>query len=157
MTAPRAFVDTTRRVLTGVALWLDDMGLAYYDANGVGYDSATDPVVFLQRMADQPDLAIGLWGYYGPERGDHEFDLNVSVFRFQVICRVGLNKSTFASDDVAESVYAGLHARERVRLPNGTNVLLSKRVVRGEAGPDDSGRPQRADSYELLLNPGDTE
>lgn len=152
MTAPR-FVDTTATLLEGVAYWLDQLGLAHYDSAGVGYDgSATQPVVFLQQNFDEPSSAITLWCYYSDRDVENP---NVGTWRIQISCRVVLNSPSLAADALADLVYDRIHARSHVRLPNGTQLLLCKQVVRGLAELDASGRFYRADSYELLTNPGD--
>jgi hypothetical protein len=155
VTTPR-FVDTTTTILKGVALWLDEMGLAHYDEAGAGYDgTAVKPVVFLQQAFNDPASAITLWVYSGPERGDHREDLSVSLWRIQIECRVPANSPSLAASDLADAVYDRLQARSHVKLPNGTRLLLCKQVIRGPVDLDASGRFYRADSYEISTNPGD--
>lgn len=153
MTAPR-FVDTTATLLEGLGLWLHELGLAHYDASGAGYDgSAGKPVVFLQQNFDEPASAITAWCYFGPDRDVD--NPHVGTWRVQLACRVEQNASSLAADALADSVYDRIHARSHVKLPNGTQLLLCKQVVRGLVDLDPSGRFYRADSYELLTNPGD--
>lgn len=153
MTAPR-FVDTSTTILEGLARWLDELEIAHYDASGAGYDgTAGRPVVFLQQNFDEPASAFTLWCYFGPDRDVD--NPHVGTWRVQVACRVPKDSSSLAADALADSVYDRIHARSHVKLPNGTRLLLCKQVVRGLVDLDASGRFYRADSYELLTNPGD--
>ncbi len=155
MTAPR-FADTTTTLLVGLAQWLDvDLELAHYDISGAGYDGTADrPVVYLQQNFDTPDSALTIWCYYGPERDVD--NPHVGTWRVQIACRVAANSPSLAADALADSVYDRLHGRSHVKLPNGTRLLLCRQVVRGLADLDAGGRFYRADSYELLTNPGET-
>lgn len=154
MSTPMRWPDTTTTLLTGVAGWFAALGLAIYDESGYDPNDGLLPVLYLQQAHDTPDHAVTIWCYSGPERGTHD-ETSVAVWRIQVDHRVPRDVPSLHIDRMADLTYDRLHAVRHVKLPNGTRVLHCTQVIRGQAELDESGRYHRADSYELITNPGE--
>ncbi|MGW4648041.1 minor capsid protein [Kitasatospora sp. NPDC004289] len=101
-------------LLDGLALLLQDNGLADYRPTGLGGD------LFLEAMPPKPDACTVLTGYGGPEP---DAQLPYEERRVQVRCRG--TQDPRVSRARAQDVYSLLHGMVATTLPDGTYIVLA--------------------------------
>ncbi|WP_228974947.1 minor capsid protein [Streptomyces sp. DH12] len=127
-------------LLDGLARHLEARGLLSYDETGVTGDT------FIESMPDQPDTAIVLTIYGGPEADSL---LGYDEPSVQVRVRGGPDPRT--SRQRCEAIRSELHGLGPVTLPDGT-LLLSCIAIQAAAasmGVDDAGRHEHVCNYRL--------
>ena len=133
--------DVETDLLTGLAQWLHDQGLATYRPSG-GYQSGETAVVF-GPLPDDPDRCIGLTVYAATD----EANVPLSHLRVQLMFRGNPNDS-LDPGEIAGPVFNAF---------NGTSGLVfgtayvnqAQRVSRVPLGVDGNQRSERADNYAL--------
>lgn len=99
-------------ILDGLARHLAGLGLGTWDDTGVTGD------LFVDTLPQEPDAAVALFGYGGPEsHAGHPYD-TPSV---QVHVRGGADPRT--SRARAQAIYEALHGLHHTTLPDGTYLV----------------------------------
>ena len=115
--------DGGTNLLEGIAQLLNDLGVGTYHADGT-----TGGTIFLAKYPDQPDQAIAVATYGGPESDSKLPDDMVSV---QVRCR-GTAADARTGYNTAKAVYDALHGLEHRALTSGDRLGLA---VCTQSGP----------------------
>ncbi|MFI6182532.1 minor capsid protein [Nonomuraea sp. NPDC051191] len=145
MTAPPP--GFSRKLLTGLAQLLAAGGVGDWDPDGV-YTSAQTALT-IGGLPPSPDGAIALAMYGTGTSLDDPVNADTVV---QVQARMRGGADPRLVDDLADGVYDQVHGLADTRLVTGVFVLLAQRRIVAPLGRDDSGRWERADSYELTVH-----
>lgn len=137
------------QVLRALAQHLEDQGLAVY-ADVYPPGEGALPAVTFGRLPSAPILAVALNRY----NTDTTTDSHNPYFYVQLRWRA---KKLTAVEDLADNAFRTLHFFERTDppriYPGGVHVQRCTRVIAAPADPDANGNWERADSYQLTINP----
>lgn len=131
-------------LLTGIAQFLNDEGLAVYKPAG-GY-LATDVAVVFGELPTAPDTAVGLTIYGSSD----EVKQNLSRYRMQIWTRGAANNSLGASA-IASPIFDALQGREEFWL-GSVYVIQTFRASFVPMGIDANKRYERSDNYVFDVN-----
>ena len=133
---------TLREYLTAVATHLGSESPNFvWDPDG-GYLS-TDTGIFLKNIPLKPDRIVVIAGYLD------ELDLVLPSREIDFQVRVRGSQFPTNCDDMADEVIKLLHRQHRVTW-NGLKIDRIRHLSTAILGPDEQGRWERADNYELL-------
>lgn len=130
-------------ITKAVAQYLDDVGVANYYPD-VFPPTITGPVVSIKRLPKSPDDAVAVTVY------DVDDALIVPGTWVSVQLRFRTSGSRTSVDDLADAVFEHLHFLHRFDMA-GVLIQRARRINMASLGPDENGRDERADNYELLL------
>ncbi|MGW6499328.1 minor capsid protein [Nonomuraea angiospora] len=137
----------TRDLLTGLAQMLAAAGVAEWDPDGIYMPAQT--ALTIGGLPTSPDAAIAL-AMYGSGTGmDDVVNADTTV---QIQFRMRGGPDPRVVDDLADGVYDQVHGLANHELVTGAFVLLAQRRLVTPLGRDDSGRWERADSYEITAH-----
>lgn len=137
----------TRDLLTGLAQLLAAADVGDWDPDGVY--TADQTGLTIGGLPASPDAAIAL-AMYGS--GTSEDDVENPDTTVQIQFRMRAGPDPRIVDDLADGVYDQVHGLANFELVTGAFVLLAKRRLVTPLGRDDSGRWERADSYEIVAH-----
>lgn len=129
-------------LLTGIAQYLEDQGVAVYAASY----APTDTAIVFGPLPIDPSRCIGLSLYSAQ---DHPKQ-NLSTVRLQLMFR-GAPDNTLDVGDLATQAFAALQGVEG-REFGTAHLIQCGRVSAVPLGLDDSRRGTRADNYEIDVN-----
>lgn len=135
-------MTTISDLVTGLAQWLDNEGLADYK-HSEPYGPA-DRAVTIKTLPSSPDNALAIFPYGVT---DARVLPNLEV---RVQLRFRSAGSRLSVDQWADAVAAKLHWAHHLKLGDIT-VQRAERTIIAPFGPDDNGREERADSYTFIL------
>lgn len=130
-------------IIESLAQFLDDTGVASYypDVYPPGF---TGPAVSLKRLPKLPDDAVAVAVY------DMDDATVLPGTWVSVQLRFRAAGARTRVDDLADLAFEQLHFRHHFDM-GGVLVQRSRRINMASLGPDENGRDERADNYELLL------
>ncbi|MFG2076978.1 minor capsid protein [Nonomuraea maritima] len=137
----------TRDLLTGIAQMLAAAGVGDWDPDGVYATEQTG--LTIGGLPTSPDAAIAL-AMYGSGTSMDDVENADTVVQVQFRMRGGPDPRIV--DDLADGVYDQVHGLANHQLVTGAFVLLAQRRLVTPLGRDDSGRWERADSYEITAH-----
>lgn len=139
---------TVEQVLDSLAQHLHDLGVATFAPDGVYPATVTAPAVYFAQLYKAPDPAVAIAHYYS----DPDVMLGGSPrMRFQLRWRGDRTPQTV--NRYADRAYAALHTLTPGSWPGGVRIQWCVRQIVAPLEPDENGRWERADSYEIQLNP----
>lgn len=149
-------VPTDAEVLVAFAKHLAARGVAVYSETAYPANPPLPAAVFgrlPQASATSPLLAVALNRYYT----DAACDSANPTIRVQLRWRA---KTYLAVERIADDAWKALRFNEAPdqtsepqTWPGGVRVQSCARVISAPSDPDSNGNWERADSYELILNP----
>ncbi len=123
----------------GIAKYLTARGLLNYQPDGPGGDT------FVDTMPPQPDQAVALTLYGGPEPDPESADDEVSL---QV--RIRGTEDPRLSRRRSQAIYSVLHGAAGLTLPNGDFLILSiAQQTTTALGIDTNGRHEHVVNYRM--------
>lgn len=143
---------TADDVLRALAQHLEDRGVAVYADT---YPTTEGPlaVVTFGRLPQRPILAVALNRY----NTDTSADSANPTMRIQLRWRA---PKLLAVEQIADDTHRAIRFNESPDLtsepqtwPGGVRVQSCARVISAPSEPDANGNWERADSFELILNP----
>lgn len=148
---------TDAQLLRALAQQLAARGVATYSAAGAYPATGTLPAVTFGRLpqasANSPVLAVALNRY----NTDTSADSANPTVRVQLRWRA---KTYLAVEQIADDAHRAIRFNESPDLtsepqtwPGGVRVQSCARVISAPSEPDANGNWERADSFELILNP----
>lgn len=104
------------------------------------YSSGPDSTIFLRKLPDQPDSALAVARYGGPE-SDSAIGYDMVMLQYRVR---GPNTDHRLAEAAAQKVYDQLHGLHDRTLPGGTWLVLMIGTQGGpvDIGDDDHDRPE---------------
>lgn len=140
------------QVLRALAQHLEDQGLAVY-ADVYPPSEGALPAVTFGRLPSAPILAVALNRYNTDARAD---SANPTI-RVQLRYRA---KKYLTVEQIADDTWKAIRFNESPDLtseprlwPGGVRVQSCVRVISAPSEPDANGNWERADSFEMILNP----
>lgn len=124
----------TATLIHGIALLLDEQGVGVFEPDD------DDGTLFLEKLPQSPDAAIGIFSTGGYEAsGTHGYDRPVTQVRIR-----GEKHGVTGALAKARAVYAALQGLHSTTLPDGTYVVSCKGLQSGPVsiGFDDNDRPE---------------
>lgn len=137
----------TSDLLTGLAQYLDDAGVAVYKLTGY---AAGDTAVFLKSLGDAPDRAVAITSYATSD----QIKVNQTTVRVQFWLR-GVPNNSLDVDDLGDAIFALVQGMEN-RDFGTAHVIQAYRVSSGQLGIDAANRSERSDNYAFDLNVPET-
>lgn len=140
---------TVEQVGEALARHLHDAGAAIYNPDATYPATTTAPAVFFGQLYDAPGLAVAVNHYYS--HPDPMIQQGSPRMRFQLRWRGDRDPRTVHR--IADAAYDVLHTLTPGSWPGGVRTLWCVRQIVAPIEPDENGRWERADSYEIQLNP----
>ncbi|MET9329476.1 minor capsid protein [Tsukamurella sp. NPDC003166] len=142
---------SSAEVLRALAQHLADLGVAVYTPT---YPASVPlPAVTFGRLPQSPTLAVALNRYHT----DTSADSANPTMRIQLRWRAS---KLLAVERIADDAHRAIRFNESPDLtsepqmwPGGVRVQSCARVISAPSEPDANGNWERADSFELILNP----
>ncbi len=132
-------------LVEGLCQWLHDEGFGVYRPDSA-YQSGERAIV-VRAFSPAPDWAVAV-ALYQVDDATTLPNITVTV---QLRFRAPADQPNTAVDEWADQVAGHLHFKHNFTA--GTvHVSRARRVLVAPMGADDSGREERADSYELIVS-----
>ena len=131
-------------VKVGLCQWLHDTGHGTYRP-ATAYQSG-ERAITEQSLPPNPDWAVAV----APYGVDDATVLPTQLVRVQLRFRAPADQPKSAVDQWADAVASDLHFKHNFDA-GALHVSRAERVLVAPLGADDSGRQERADSYQLIL------
>ncbi|KMM44860.1 hypothetical protein CWIS_13580 [Cellulomonas sp. A375-1] len=125
-----------------IAAWLAAAGVGAWRPTGPTYTTG-EVGIFYGPIAEIPDRAIGVTVYSSTD----PVSTGTTVRYVQVRYR-GAPGAPAGADTLASAGFAALHGVHR-----RGGVARARRISSARLGADDTGRQERTDNYEFILNP----
>jgi hypothetical protein len=129
-------------LLDGIATWLAANGYGTYSASGAYPDDVDTPIEF-KVMRDTPDRAIVLTAY----RISAQPGFSLDRYRLQVRTR-GVRDDALDVDELAGPIAGFLHGATYLAF-GGCVIDQILHYSSIPMGPDDTGRHERSDNFDL--------
>ncbi|MGB3707600.1 minor capsid protein [Gordonia sp. (in: high G+C Gram-positive bacteria)] len=140
---------TVERVIDSLSQHLHDLGVATFTPDSVYPSTVTAPAVYVGHLYPSPDTAVSINHYFTDS--DIATQRSSPRMRFQLRWRGDQNPRTVHK--LADDAYALLHTLTPGSWPGGVRILWCVRQIVAPIEADETGRWERADSYEIQLNP----
>lgn len=141
----RVPVVSVATVTVGLAMWLEENGFGTYRPDTPYEDG--ERAITIRRLPAHPDNAVTVTPY---DVRDNQMLTPDTVIGVQLRFRSEAGDMTGA-DRWADEVAEMLHMKQNIQLPNGARISRARRNIVAPFGPDENNRPERADSYQLLM------
>lgn len=132
-------------LVEGLCQWLNDEGLGTYRPDS-SYQAGERAIV-VRAFPPAPDWAVAV----APYQVDDATTLPNITVMVQLQFRAPADQPMTAVDEWADQVADQLHFKHNFTAGN-VHVSRARRVLVAPMGADDSGREERADSYELIVS-----
>ncbi len=131
-----------RALTVTVCEWLAAANVGVWRPDGPTY-TGSETGIFYGPLEPAPDRAIGVT-VYGT---DDDVAVGTSTRWVQVRVR-GARGRPEGADELAGVIFTALH-----RVHARAGVSRARRISSAHLGPDDNGRQERTDNYEITLSP----
>lgn len=131
-------------LVEGLAQWLQDEGLGSYRPD-TEYQ-AGERAITARTLPREPDWAVAI----APYQVDDATTLPTQAVMVQLRFRAPAVGPRTSVDEWADQVAGRLHFRHNFDV-GGVHVSRAQRVLVAPLGSDESGREERADSYEIIV------